>query len=248
MPSLSSDLIDLIDHGNFSQALIYLHPGMGAKETWGRFPRLLCNELKTSGIVYTRPEYEDRDGQISLPTDFIEREADRLEALLAENGVKSALVVGSSDGASIALEHAGRHPKRVGCIVSIAAHVIVDPVMIEALDRLRREARSEPTPQWLISQFGANGVATALAWCKTWKVLMTSGWSMEERLSTITCPVLAMQGTEDRNGNLHQLDAIAAKIPDCKVSVLQGLGHFPFRQEPERLCNQVAAYLKVHMS
>lgn len=248
MPSLSSDLVDVIDHGNFSQALIYLHPGMGAKETWSRFPRLLCDELKTSGIVYTRPEYENRNGQISLPIDFIEREADRLEALLAQNGIESALIVGSSDGASIALEHAARYPKRVRCIVSIAAHVMVDPVMLEALDRLHREALSEPTPQWLISQFGANGVSTALAWCDTWRVLMTSDWSMEERLTAIACPVLAMQGTEDRNGNLHQLDAIAAKISDCKVSVLEGLGHFPFRQEPEKLCDQVAAYVKSHMS
>src|SRR5690349_18299598 len=104
MQSLSSDLIDVIDHGDFSQALIYLHPGMGAKETWSRFPKLLCDELKTSGIVYTRPEYEVVDGQVSLPIDFIEREASRLEALLAEKGIRDALIVGSSDGASIALE------------------------------------------------------------------------------------------------------------------------------------------------
>lgn len=247
MQFLSSDLIDVIDHGDFSQALIFLHPGMGAKETWSRFPKLLCDELKTSGIVYTRPEYEVVDGQVSLPTDFIEREASRLEALLAEKGVENALIVGSSDGASIALEHAASFPQRVRCIVSIAAHVMVDPVMIEALNRLRREALSEPTPQWLIAQFGANGVATALAWCKTWNALMTSGWSIEERLTAITCPVLAMQGTEDRNGALHQIDAIAAKVPNCRTSVLQGLGHFPFRQEPEKLCAHIAAFIRSHM-
>jgi pimeloyl-ACP methyl ester carboxylesterase len=247
MHSLSQDLLAVIDHGGFSRALVFLHPGMGAKETWGKFPAILCNDLGMTGIVYSRPEYVREGNGIRLPLDFIEREAERLERVLAEYGVRDAAIIGSSDGASIALEHAAQFPGRVRCVVSIAAHVCVDAVMISALERLRAEVTSKPTPQWLVSQFGADAVSTALAWCDTWKILMDSSWSMEDRLNRVVCPVLAMQGTEDRNGTLKQLGAISARIHNCSVSVLDGLGHFPFREEPEKLAALVADYVTKHV-
>ena len=247
MQSLSQDQLAVIDKGGLSPALVFLHPGMGAKETWGRFPEILCNELMITGIVYSRPEYVRQGGTIRLPIDFIEREAERLDRILGQVGAQDVAIIGSSDGASIALDHAARFPDRVRCVVSIAAHVRVDPVMIAALERLRAEVTSEPTPQWLVAQFGAEAVDTALAWCDTWKILMDSSWSMEERLRQVGCPVLAMQGSEDRNGAMDQLAAISAKVRDCSVSVLDGLGHFPFREEPERLSALTAEYLAKHM-
>lgn len=248
MQSLSSNLLDLIDHGSVSRALVFLHPGMGAKETWGRFPATLCKKMKMTGIVYSRPEYERQGDDIRLPLDFIEREAERLESILAEHGVRDAAVIGSSDGASIALDHAARFPQRVRCLVSMAAHVRVDTVMVSALERLRAEVTSKPTPQWLVSQFGADAVNTALAWCDSWKILMDRSWSMEDRLTRIGCPVLALQGAEDRNGALNQLEAISASIHNCSVSVLEGLGHFPFREEPEKLATLIANYLTAHIN
>lgn len=248
MHLLSPDRLAVIDHGSFSRALVFLHPGIGAKETWGKFPAILCNEMNMTGIVYSRPEYVRQGNDIRLPLDFIEREAERLDGILAEYGVKETTIIGSSDGASIALDHASRFPQRVRCVVSIAAHVHVDAVMISALERLRAEVTSKPTPQWLVSQFGADAVSTALAWCDTWKLLMDSSWSMEDRLDRINCPVLAMQGAEDRNGALNQLEAISARIHNCSVSVLNGLGHFPFREEPEMLATLIANYVTKHIN
>jgi len=217
---------------------------MGAKETWGRFPELLCQKLATSGLAYTRPEYEKRDGTVHLPLDFMKREANRLEAILSDLRIEKPILIGSSDGASIALEFAAAFPNRARCVVSMAAHVNIDPIVVSALTRLRNETLANPTPNWLISQFGEDAIPTAMAWCDTWTALVAESWSMEEQLSKIDCPVLAMQGTEDKNGHIDQLHSITARIRDCETSVLRGLGHFPYREEPEHIADSIAVYLR----
>src|SRR5262249_29602545 len=138
-----------IDDGDTSDAIVFLHPGLGTMRSWGRFARLLCTEQNRAGIAYTREEYEWHDGACVLPGDFVLRQAERLEELLQAWGVERALMVGSSDGASIALAHAARHPARVQAIVSIAAHVIIDDQMPRALDRITKETSGAPPP-WLI--------------------------------------------------------------------------------------------------
>src|SRR5262245_61135695 len=115
-----------IGAGDDRHPIVFLHPGLGSARSWGRFARLLCATRQRAGIAYTRDEYEWRNGEYALPLDFVEREAERLEQLLAAWGVERALMVASSDGASIALAHAARRPARVQAIVSIAAHVLID--------------------------------------------------------------------------------------------------------------------------
>ena len=141
---------------------MFLHPGLGGARSWGRFAPLLCGALGRAGIAYTRDEYEWRDGQCVLPGDFVDRQAERLEELLRAWGIERALMIGSSDGASIALAHAARHPARVQAIVSIAAHVMIDPQMPRALERIRKETSGVPPP-WLIDAHGAQGPMLAQA-------------------------------------------------------------------------------------
>jgi pimeloyl-ACP methyl ester carboxylesterase len=221
-----------IGDGDPDNAIVFLHPGLGTMRSWGRFAPLLCAEQNRAGIAYTREEYEWRDGQCALPGDFVLRQAVRLEELLQAWGVERALMIGSSDGASIALAHAARHPARVQAIVSIAAHVLIDPQMPRALERIREETSSAP-PQWLIDAHGAQGPMLAQAWCETWHKLMTADWTMTELLPAIRCPVLALQGENDENGLPVQLDVLKRYVPDCIAELLAGLGHFPFIEAPD---------------
>jgi pimeloyl-ACP methyl ester carboxylesterase len=221
-----------IGDGDPRDAIVLLHPGLGTMRSWGRFARLLCAAQNRVGIAYTREEYEWRDGGCVLPADFVLRQAERLEELVQAWGVERALMVGSSDGASIALAHAARHPARVQAIVSIAAHVMIDEQMPRALDRIREETSGVP-PQWLIDAHGAQGSLLAQAWCQTWGDLMTADWSMTDSLPAVRCPVLALQGERDENGLPVQLDVLARYLPDCIAELLPGLGHFPFVEAPE---------------
>jgi pimeloyl-ACP methyl ester carboxylesterase len=237
-----------IGHGPFDDALVFLHPGLGAAQLWGSFPRLLCSRLDRPGLVYTRAEYDESGGEFILPHDFIDREAERLDVFLQTYGVVDALLIGSSDGASIALAHAARFPSRVRAIVSMAAHVMIDARMPEALDRIIAESMSDPTPDWLVKLHGPRARGLAEAWCKTWRFLMQSNWSMKHVLRDVCCPVFALQGTEDENGLPIQVEAIQKGVPNCTSYFLPGLGHFPFKQDPDMLVTLIERFLAEKLS
>lgn len=238
-----SDVV-VVNGDAFEDAIVFLHPGMGAARSWGRFAPMLCARLGRTGLIYTREEYEsDGDGYI-LREDFFDRQAETLEYILGEYGIKRALLVGSSDGATIALTHNMRFPDRVQAIVSIAAHVMIDAQMLRALDRLKDQTSADPTPEWLTQLHGARGKKLADAWISTWRSFMNKNWSIEHRLAGVQRPVLALQGTKDENGLPIQINALRTFIPRCSSKMLPGLGHFPFKEEPEALVEIIDAFLK----
>jgi pimeloyl-ACP methyl ester carboxylesterase len=232
-----------IGRAPFDDALVFLHPGLGAAKLWGPFPSLLCARLGRTGLVYTREEYDESPEGYDLPRGFIEREAERLEIFLRTHDVGHALLIGSSDGASIALHHAARFPARVTAIVSMAAHVMIDARMPEALDRIVAETLSGPPPDWLAKLHGIRAQELAKAWCSTWRFLMQSNWSMTHVLGDVRCPVFALQGSEDENGLPVQVEAIQKGVLDCTSHILPGLGHFPFKQDPDRLVDLIERFV-----
>jgi pimeloyl-ACP methyl ester carboxylesterase len=229
--------------GDRREAVVFLHPGLGTARSWGSFADLMCARLRRPGLLYTREEYDLRDGRFVLPREFVDREAARLQALLRACGITRALVVGSSDGATIALLHAAAFPDKVQAVVSIAAHVFVDALMPVALERIRAETAADPPPKWLFDLHGPRGPQLASAWCGTWRALMQGGWTIEARLPAVRCPVLALQGEGDENGLPVQLDVIERRIPRARAQLLPGLGHFPFKQAPELLVALVARFV-----
>jgi pimeloyl-ACP methyl ester carboxylesterase len=232
-----------IGQGAFHDALVFLHPGLGTAQMWGSFPRLLCSRLRRTGLVYTRNEYDERPEGYFLPHDFIDREAGRLEVFLQTYHVRHALLIGSSDGASIALAHAARFPARVSAIISMAAHVMIDARVIEALNRITAETLSGSVPDWLTRLHGPRARQVAEAWCGTWRYLVQTNWSMKHVLRDVRCPVFALQGSEDENGLPIQLEAIQERVPDCTSCLLPGLGHFPFKQDPDMLMDLIARFV-----
>jgi pimeloyl-ACP methyl ester carboxylesterase len=232
-----------IGRGPCNDAIVFLHPGLGAARLWGPFPSLLCSRLRRTGLVYTRQEYDESAEEYVLPHGFIDREAERLEVFLQTYGVQDALLIGSSDGASIALHHAARFSARVSAIVSMAAHVMIDARIPEALDRIALETLSGPTPDWLAKLHGVRAQKLAKAWCDTWRFLVQSNWSMMHMLRDIRCPVLVLQGTEDENGLPIQIETISKCVPDCTSHLLHGLGHFPFKQDPDRLIDLIERFV-----
>jgi pimeloyl-ACP methyl ester carboxylesterase len=241
MPPCSE--VTAIGQGSRRETIVFLHPGLGSARSWGRFPELLCSASGRPGLLYTREEYDFANGRYLLPEDFVWREADRLEQLLSVRGIERPLLVGSSDGATISLVHAARFPQRAAAAVSIAAHVVMDPQMPIALERIRIDTASNPPPEWLMKLHGERGPRLGRAWCETWKVLMDRNWNLEVLLGKVRCPVLAMQGENDENGLPQQLDAIQKYVPQATVRLLQGLGHFPFREDPESLVDLINRFI-----
>ena len=138
--------------------LVFLHEGLGCIEMWRDFPQKLCDATACNGVVYDRTGY----GQSSpWPADpgprYMEIEADDvLPRLLASLGIEDCVLVGHSDGGTIALNYAAADPEPLRAVVTIAAHAINEPVCVAAIHRAREAFASGDLRQRLARYHGDN--------------------------------------------------------------------------------------------
>ena len=217
-----------------SAVLVFLHEGLGSVAGWRGFPRALCDRLGAPGLVYSRRGYGRSTPLGSArATDYLHREAwDVLPALLERCGAARPVLVGHSDGGSIALLYAARDDPRAVAIM--APHVFVEDVTIAGIVQARaawdagklreplRRAHDDPDGAF----FG---------WNDGWLNPAFRHWNIEAVLPKIRCPVLAIQGYDDQYGTMEQLDRIARGAPQAQLLKLEQCGHAPQRDQPERV-------------
>ena len=203
--------------------------------------------LDEPGLVYSRRGYGRSTplGQ-ARGTDYLHREAwDVLPALLQNLGIDAPVLVGHSDGGSIALLHAARHAPRA--IAIMAPHVFVEEVTIvgiRAADAWKHGKLRDPLTRVHDDPDGA-----FFGWNDGWLDPAFRLWNIEAELPNIRCPVLAIQGHDDQYGSMEQLDRIAAGVRSpCRLLKLADCGHAPQRDQPvaviaaiERLYLQIQA-------
>ena len=227
-------------------AIVFLHEGLGSITQWRDFPDVLCRATGCAGIVYERIGHGGSDPvTLPRPDDFLRREAEQtLPALLDRLGVARPILVGHSDGGSIALLFAAAFPARAAACIRVAAHVFLELATDAALRAAAEAFATTDLRRRLERHHAANTAAMFRAWNETWLRLAPNGWSMTDRLKHITCPVLAVQGETDEHGTKAQLDAIAAGVSGPAESFLiPGCGHVPHAQAREALLVRAAAFI-----
>jgi pimeloyl-ACP methyl ester carboxylesterase len=231
--------------GRDGPALVFLHEGLGSVAGWRNFPRTLCDRLAAPGLVYSRRGY-GRSTPLaeSRGTDYLHREAwDVLPQLLRHCDVPRPLLVGHSDGGSIALLYAARFDP---CAIAIMApHVFVEDVTIAGIVEARaawdRGKLKEPLGRVHDDPDGA-----FFGWNDGWLNPAFRRWNIEAELPKIRCPVLAIQGHDDQYGTMEQLDRIARGVPGAHLLKLEQCGHTPQRDQPEQvMCAIEALYRRV---
>jgi pimeloyl-ACP methyl ester carboxylesterase len=213
--------------------LVFLHEGLGSVAGWRDFPRTLCDRLQAPGLVYSRRGY-GRSTPLAgrRGTDYLHREAwDVLPALLERFGVEAPLLVGHSDGGSIALLFAARH--QPGAIAIMAPHAFVEDVTIAGI-RAAREAWTRGKLREPLARVHDDPDGAFFGWNDGWLDPAFRFWNIEAELPKIRCPVLAIQGYDDQYGTMAQLDRIAAGVrAPCRLLKLADCGHSPQRDQPE---------------
>ena len=255
--------------GNESLApLVFLHEGLGSVSLWTQrgqsWPEALCKATGRTGWLYSRRGYGQSDPVADVrgeprmqgfwhigrhEPDYMHREAlDVLPALLRELGIQRPLLVGHSDGATIALLHASEHPVRA-CAV-LAPHVFVEDVSVEAIARARDAYLQDPdNPASLRQRLARHhrDVDNAFwQWNDVWLSEAFRRYNIERECAAIRCPLLLVQGKDDEYGTLAQLDAIQRAAPHAERHDLPDCGHSPHRDQPHALTELLQQFVTKH--
>jgi pimeloyl-ACP methyl ester carboxylesterase len=163
-----------------------------------------------------------------------------LPALLPQLDAADPILVGHSDGASIALIHAGRHP--VAGLALIAPHVVVEDVTVNEI-RQTRDLYENGGLRERMARHHDDPDAAFRGWCDVWLDPAFRAWSLEPDAELVTAPLLLVQGSADPYGTLDQLDRIEARVggPVERV-VVDGAGHSPHLEQPDAVIAAVAAF------
>lgn len=245
--------------------LLFLHEGLGSVSLWTQrgtcWPEALCRASGRAGWMYSRRGYGRSDpvADVRGPSrmagfwhigrhepDYMHREAhDVLPELLRQLGIQRPLLVGHSDGATIALLHAARFD--VAACIALAPHVFVEDVSVNAIAQAREAYLADP--------HGPGGLRQRLArhhqdvdnafwqWNDVWLSEAFRRYDIVAECAAIRCPLLLAQGEQDEYGSLEQLEAVRRVQPKARVHALAGCGHSPHRDQPHVLTGLLADFV-----
>ena len=219
-------------------AIVMLHEGLGSISLWRDFPEKIAAATGCTVFAYSRHGYGQSD-VLDAPrlVEYMHREAlDVLPELLDVMRINRPVLVGHSDGASIALIHAGAHADpRTGVrgVVAMAPHVFVEDVSVKSIAEAKAAFETTDLPQKL-ARHHADSAKTFYGWNDIWLHADFRAWNIEACLSSIRCPLMALQGIDDEYGSMAQLEAIAAQAGGpVDLVKLAACKHSPHRDQPE---------------
>jgi pimeloyl-ACP methyl ester carboxylesterase len=217
-------------------ALVFLHEGLGCAALWRDFPDRVAARLGARSLVYSRLGYGHSDalGGARAPSFMHEEALTILPQLMDRTGFHNALLVGHSDGASIALIHAALAGRPVTGLALLAPHVFVEPICLESIAKIRDSYRaSAADPDGLrsrLAKYHAHVDDAFLGWADAWLQPEFLRWNIEELTAAVSVPLLLVQGMDDEYGTLAQIDSIRqrAMVPLSRL-ILPDCGHAPHR-------------------
>lgn len=234
------------DDGMERTTLVFLHEGLGCIEMWRDFPQKLCDATRCAGIVYDRTGY---GGSSRWPSDpgarYMEIEGDLvLPRLLHTIGVGDCVLVGHSDGGTIALNYAATDPEPLRAVVTLAAHAINEPICVAAIETARAAFASGDLRQRLAKYHGENVDGAFHLWSDAWVTPGFEPMDANGRLPGVVVPVQAIQGEDDEYGSELQLGVIAGKVGGyCETRLVPDCGHSPHLQQPVYVLSEVARFV-----
>jgi len=225
--------------------IVMLHEGLGSAGLWGDFPEKLQAATGAGVFAYSRAGYgASTPVKLPRPIDYLQIEArDVLRKLLDQIGFRRGLLVGHSDGASIAALYAGSHQDhRVEGIALIAPHFIVEDVSIASIAEIKTAYESTSLKDKL-ARWHKDVENAFYGWNQAWLDPKFRDWDISECLAYIRVPIAILQGVDDVYGTVRQIE-IAQEECYCPVdvTVIPGAGHQPHREAPQATLGAIAEF------
>ena len=225
--------------------LVFLHEGLGSIRQWRDFPAKVAAATGRRALVYDRYGYGQSDvlKEARRTVRFMHDEAlTALPSLLGELHVENPVLIGHSDGASIALIYAGSGKKTRG-VVAMAPHVFIEPICLASIRKAAETFESTDLPARL-GKYHRDARKTFYGWADVWLDPEFKGWDIrDDYLPKIHCPVLGIQGVDDEYGTMKQLDDLE-RLAKAKLLKLEQCGHAPFRDQPEKVLSAVVKFVE----
>jgi pimeloyl-ACP methyl ester carboxylesterase len=225
--------------------LVFLHEGLGSIEMWRDFPDRIAHMTGCGALVYSRYGYGRSDPLTEgRNIDYLHREAlEVLPAVLDACGIHDPVLIGHSDGASIALLFAGAGIRPVRGAVVMAPHVFVEDVTIAGIEKAKA-AWIESGLARALARYHDDAEGAFRGWHGAWLSPGFRAWNIEEYLASIRCPLLAIQGVDDEYATLAQIDAIESQVsgPFERLDLAE-CRHTPWRDQPEPVADAITRFV-----
>jgi pimeloyl-ACP methyl ester carboxylesterase len=223
--------------------LVLMHEGLGSVGLWRDFPARLNEATGRRVIAFSRFGHgrSEPPPRARTPAFFHEEALDVLPALLPQLDADAPILVGHSDGGSIALIHAAYHP--VTGLALIAPHVFVEDFTVEEIRRTR-EAYEAGGLRERMARHHDDVDAAFFGWCDVWLDPAFREWTIESDAAGVTAPALLIQGENDPYGTVEQIDRIRARVRGpVERLVVAGAGHSPHLEAPEPVLAAIGAFV-----
>ena len=230
----------------YHNPLVFLHEGLGSIRQWRSFPGAVRHRLGGPAmLVYSRHGH-GQSGLRARSTGVVDLRHEALTVLpqlLAELDIRAPVLIGHSDGASIAALYASAgHP--VTGLVLIAPHVFVEQVTVRGIADATERYHAGPLRQAL-TRYHLDPDSMFGSWSRLWLDPAFRTWNIEEELARISAPIMTIQGVADQYGTLAQLDAIERCVPGpVRRLVLPDIGHTPHLEAPTLTVAAIAAFIR----
>jgi len=231
--------------------LVFLHQGLGSIAQWKDFPLLLSLETNLAAVIYDRAGYGSSDPK-PQPRNFnylYEEAQSVLPDALEQFEIDSTILIGHSDGGSIALLYAGLFPEKVQGIITEAAHVFVEQKTVEGIKDALAAFDEPELRNRLVKYHGIHTDTILQDWEDIWLNPDYFNWNIESSLSQITAPTLVIQGENDQYGTLSQVDAIVEQVSGpVEKFIISECGHSPHLQAKQLVLERMSRFVNAIVS
>lgn len=236
--------------GSGQPTLVLLHEALGCLAMWKQFPEQLAERTGCNVFVYERRGYGGSTPiTLPRPDDYLVQEGrDWLAPVLDAAGLDRVVLIGHSDGGSVALVGAATCPERVTGLVTMAAHIYVDHLTRAGIEEAVQRYRTTDLPQRLERYLGERTDLIFRAWYETWqRPSVAEELNLRPWLAKIQCPSLIMQGEKDQYGVPEQVTDTCAGIGShAQPLFLENCGHVPHLEAGAAVLDAIEAFLATH--
>ncbi len=222
-------------------AVIFLHDSLGSTYVWRDFPKQISQALNCDVWVYDRKGHGKSNGlKTNCSATYIHEETEDLHRFIKHHNIQSPVLIGSSDGGTIAMIYASKYPTKA--IVSLAGHYKADKETINGVENSKRNTKQLIEK---LTPIHKEKTETLIQnWQNTWTSKAFLYWNICEEVKKISCPTLIIQGDSDEYASKDHPKKLATLIGESATYIiLKNTGHFPHLQTTKRTLNLIINFL-----